>query len=94
MDFIAIVSKHMRHVRDIPRVLLRIKKVPKKGRVVLCEPCQVAATLTDWHKLFHSLESTLPILDTIDAFLSQARFESFVHYVSEAFVELQRIKTI
>eukprot|EP01041_Mallomonas_annulata_P008542 gene8542-17619_t len=69
MDFVSDVCKLMRKVHDIPRLLLRIKKV--------------AATPVEWMRLYHSLEAGLPIVDLLEAFLSQTRDESDQSYVRE-----------
>lgn len=56
IDFITDISKLMRKIHDIPRILLRIKKVE--------------ATQIEWCRLYSSLEAALPILDIIGIFLN------------------------
>lgn len=54
-DFIAEVNKYMRHIHDIPRLLLRIKKAEAK--------------CNDWIKLYSSLDSAIPIIELLISFL-------------------------
>lgn len=53
-DFVADISKLLRKIHDIPRMLLRIKKVE--------------ATHVEWCRLYSSLEAALPILDIMTTF--------------------------
>jgi DNA mismatch repair protein MSH5 len=54
LDFVTDISKLMRKIHDIPRMLLRIKKVE--------------ATHVEWCRLYSSLEAALPILDIMTTF--------------------------
>jgi DNA mismatch repair protein MSH5 len=54
LDFVADISKLLRKIHDIPRMLLRIKKVE--------------ATHVEWCRLYSSLEAALPILDIMTTF--------------------------
>lgn len=53
-DFVSDISKLLRKIHDIPRMLLRIKKVE--------------ATHVEWCRLYSSLEAALPILDIMTTF--------------------------
>lgn len=53
-DFVTDISKLLRKIHDIPRMLLRIKKVE--------------ATHVEWCRLYSSLEAALPILDIMTNF--------------------------
>lgn len=55
-DFITDLSKLLKKVHDIPRILLRIKKVE--------------ATHVEWCRLYSSLEAALPIIEITAAFLT------------------------
>jgi len=50
-EMLSIVGQYLRHVYDIPRLLLRIKKVE--------------ANYSDWCKLYHSLIAGISILDCL-----------------------------
>jgi len=55
-DFISEINKYMRHINDIPRLLLRIKKAEAK--------------CNDWIKLYTSLDAAIPIIELMISFLS------------------------
>jgi len=54
-DFITDINKNMRHIHDIPRLLLRIKKAEAK--------------YNEWIKLYSSLEAAIPIVELMITFL-------------------------
>lgn len=57
-DFISDTTKLLRHVHDIPRLLMKFKK----GE----------ASLSDWFKLYTTLEKGLSIMDLITSFVRDA----------------------
>lgn len=64
-DFIGDVSKLLKKIHDIPRILLRIKKVE--------------ATHVEWCRLYSSLEAALPILDLITNFVGDSENRYVCH---------------
>lgn len=84
IDFISDISKLMRKIHDIPRILLRIKKVE--------------ATQIEWCRLYSSLEAALPILDIIGTFLNDTenRAASDRDYIESILsdVNLQSIQSV
>jgi DNA mismatch repair protein MSH5 len=73
-DFIIDISKLLRKIHDIPRMLLRIKKVE--------------ATHVEWCRLYSSLEAALPILDIMTTFENdtqnrEACDRDFIHLLLE-----------
>ena len=70
-DFITDLSKLLKKVHDIPRILLRIKKVE--------------ATHVEWCRLYSSLEAALPIIEITAAFLddSENREKCDIDFIEE-----------
>lgn len=73
-DFVTDISKLLRKIHDIPRMLLRIKKVE--------------ATHVEWCRLYSSLEAALPILDIMTTFENDAENREecdrdFIHVLLE-----------
>ena len=54
-EFVDEITRFMKHVHDIPRILLRIKKVESGQQ--------------EWCRLYRSLEAAIQILDSISSFI-------------------------
>ena len=70
IDFISDCTKLLRHVHDIRRLLLRIKKVESNAG--------------DWSRLYVSLENGLKVVQLVNSFLVQAERlvrEGYVHCI-------------